>query len=58
MNLENAVLGMNCEYPEVQENDTYTEEIAPNDVEFSYFYNFDGTKVCDAIWLNSHEVEE
>ena len=55
---ENAVLGMNCEHPEAQENDTYTEEIAPNDVEFSYFYNSDGTKVCDAIWLNSHEVEE
>jgi hypothetical protein len=55
---ENAVLGMNCEYPEVQKDDAYTEEIAPDDVQFSHLYNSNGTKVCDAIWLNNHELKK
>jgi hypothetical protein len=54
---ENAVLGICVEYPEVQEDDTYCEEVAPDDVQFHKFFNSDGTLVCDCIWLNSHEVE-
>lgn len=57
---ENAVVGINYE-GECEECDCdnyYCEEVSPNDVAFEGFYNSDGTKICDAIWLNSHEVEE
>ena len=57
---ENAVIGMcyDGECEECECDTDYCEEVAPNDVGFGDFYNSNGTKVCDAIWLNSHEVEE